>query len=123
MRVVVGTDEAAMALAANELAKRQGGMLVVRDGAVRAFYNTCRHRGGPLVKDEAGRCEGFVCSYHGWSYTLDGRLINLRDRRDFVDLDLKCFSLVPLSGLPSSRRTSVFVSYSFAWCCSMSLES
>ncbi len=34
--LVVGTDEAAMALAANELAKRGGGMLVVREGQVRA---------------------------------------------------------------------------------------
>ncbi len=32
--ILVGTDDAAMALAANELAKRQGGMLVVKDGAV-----------------------------------------------------------------------------------------
>jgi len=71
-------------------------ILIVRgkDDNVRAFYNTCRHRGGPLVKDEGGRIEGFVCSYHGWTYTLDGKLINLRDRRDFVDLDLKCYSLV-----------------------------
>jgi adenine deaminase len=34
--LVVGTDEAAMALAANVLAERGGGMLVVRDGQVRA---------------------------------------------------------------------------------------
>jgi adenine deaminase len=34
--LVVGTDHGAMALAANELAKRGGGMLVVREGAVRA---------------------------------------------------------------------------------------
>jgi adenine deaminase len=34
--LVVGTDDGAMALAANELAKRGGGMLVVREGAVRA---------------------------------------------------------------------------------------
>ena len=34
--LVVGTDEAAMALAANSLAERGGGMLVVRDGQVRA---------------------------------------------------------------------------------------
>ena len=71
-------------------------ILIVRgkDAVIRAFYNTCRHRGGPLVKDEGGRLEGFVCSYHGWTYTLDGKLVNLRDRRDFVDLDMKCFSLV-----------------------------
>ena len=34
--LVVGTDEAAMALAANALADKGGGMLVVRDGQVRA---------------------------------------------------------------------------------------
>jgi adenine deaminase len=34
--LVVGTEEAAMAIAANELAKRGGGMLVVREGQVRA---------------------------------------------------------------------------------------
>lgn len=34
--IVVGTDEAHMALAANELAARGGGMLVAREGAVRA---------------------------------------------------------------------------------------
>jgi adenine deaminase len=34
--LVVGTDDAAMAQAANELAARGGGMLVVREGAVRA---------------------------------------------------------------------------------------
>jgi adenine deaminase len=34
--LVVGTDDGAMATAANELAKRGGGMLVVREGAVRA---------------------------------------------------------------------------------------
>jgi adenine deaminase len=34
--LVVGTDDAHMALAANELARRGGGMLVARDGAVQA---------------------------------------------------------------------------------------
>jgi phenylpropionate dioxygenase-like ring-hydroxylating dioxygenase large terminal subunit len=47
-----------------------------KDDVVRAFYNTCRHRGGPLVKTENGCAEGFVCGYHGWTYSLDGKLIN-----------------------------------------------
>jgi adenine deaminase len=34
--LVIGTDEEAMAMAANELAARQGGMLVVQDGVVLA---------------------------------------------------------------------------------------
>jgi phenylpropionate dioxygenase-like ring-hydroxylating dioxygenase large terminal subunit len=71
-------------------------ILIVRgkDNEIRAFYNTCRHRGGPLVKEPCGKARGFVCGYHGWTYDLSGKLINLRDRRDFVDLDLTCFGLV-----------------------------
>lgn len=71
-------------------------ILVVRDtqGDVRAFYNTCQHRGAPLVAVESGQSRGFVCPYHGWSYTLEGKLTAVRDRRDFVDLDFSCRSLV-----------------------------
>jgi phenylpropionate dioxygenase-like ring-hydroxylating dioxygenase large terminal subunit len=71
-------------------------ILIVRgkDMRIRAFYNTCRHRGAPLVKTESGRCDGLVCSYHGWTYALDGQLINLRDKRDFVGLDTTSHSLV-----------------------------
>lgn len=70
-------------------------IIVLRDlaGEVRAFYNSCQHRGGPLVKDDAGEARGFICGYHGWSYALDGRLTAIRDRRDFPDFDLACHSL------------------------------
>lgn len=73
-------------------------IIVVRDmaGTVRAFYNTCRHRGAPLVTEDSGESRGFVCGYHGWSYTLDGKLTAVRDRRDFVDLDFACRSMVPV---------------------------
>jgi choline monooxygenase len=52
------------------------GIVVVRgaDGALRAFYNVCRHRGGPLAR-ESCRLERFQCAYHGWIYALDGRLV------------------------------------------------
>lgn len=71
-------------------------ILIVRgkDDVVRAFYNACRHRGAPVVRNEHGKADGLVCGYHGWTYTLDGKLINLRDRRDFVDLDPACRSLI-----------------------------
>ena len=73
-------------------------ILVVRDlsGTIRAFYNTCRHRGGPLVKEVSGQSRGFVCGYHGWSYTLSGELTAIRDKRDFVDFDFSCRSLIPV---------------------------
>lgn len=52
-------------------------LLAVRgaDGMLRAFHNVCRHRAGPLVQGDRGRCGGeLVCAYHGWRYALDGRL-------------------------------------------------
>jgi len=67
-------------------------VLVVRDGeAVRAFYNVCRHRGGPLMTGD-GRCDRvFKCGYHGWTYRLNGSLrgvpamdrVELFDHRDY----------------------------------------
>lgn len=73
-------------------------LLFVRgqDDVIRCFYNTCRHRGAPVATDERGTVDGFVCGYHGWTYNLTGDLINLRDKRDFVGLDMTCRSLIPV---------------------------
>ncbi len=51
-------------------------LLVVRsaDGDIRVFSNVCRHRGSPVAQG-AGNASRFVCSYHAWSYGLDGRLL------------------------------------------------
>ena len=43
------------------------------DGALRAFRNTCRHKGMMVVEQPAGRCDALRCRYHGWTYGLDGR--------------------------------------------------
>ena len=45
-----------------------------RDERLRAFYNVCRHRGGPLVMDRCGSAALLQCKYHGWTYRLDGSL-------------------------------------------------
>ena len=74
-------------------------ILLLRDqkDQIRAFYNVCRHRGGPLVTNNNGSLPGgLVCGYHGWTYDLTGKLINLRDKHDFVGLDLSCRNLVPV---------------------------
>ena len=64
------------------------------DGDVRAFYNTCQHRGGPLVSEPSGNCgRRLVCGYHSWTYDLDGALVGVPDREDFADLDPACHSL------------------------------
>ncbi len=52
-------------------------LLVARggDSRLRALSNVCRHRAGPVAAAE-GTCQAFRCGYHGWSYALDGRLLN-----------------------------------------------
>ena len=54
-------------------------IVVVRgvDETVRAFYNVCRHRGAPVVREDAGNATGFQCFYHLWTYGLDGRCTGL----------------------------------------------
>jgi phenylpropionate dioxygenase-like ring-hydroxylating dioxygenase large terminal subunit len=63
------------------------------DGVVRAFYNTCSHRGAPVVTDQSGVRPRLTCRYHGWSYGLKGDLIAIRDPEDFRNLDFSCRSL------------------------------
>jgi Rieske 2Fe-2S family protein len=47
------------------------------DGALRAFHNTCRHRGAQLCRGEEGRLKGrlITCPYHAWSYSTAGDLV------------------------------------------------
>jgi phenylpropionate dioxygenase-like ring-hydroxylating dioxygenase large terminal subunit len=43
------------------------------DGVLRGFFNVCKHRAGPLALVN-GHEQHLHCKYHGWTYTLDGRL-------------------------------------------------
>ena len=61
-------------------------ILVVRSSldAIRAFHNTCLHRGTRLA-DGTGRFGDHCirCRYHAWRYDLDGRLVEVVDRDEF----------------------------------------
>ncbi|KGJ01506.1 aromatic ring-hydroxylating dioxygenase subunit alpha (plasmid) [Paracoccus versutus] len=46
-----------------------------RDGEIRAFHNSCRHRGSIVCKAREGQVAKLVCPYHSWTYDLDGRLV------------------------------------------------
>ena len=67
------------------------------DGAIRAFYNTCRHRGAPVIRATEGRVgTTLVCGYHGWSYDRQGKLRAVTDRRDWAPFDFACYGLSPV---------------------------
>ena len=46
-----------------------------RDGSVRAFHNSCRHRGSRICSATHGTAPRLVYPYHQWTYHLDGRLL------------------------------------------------
>lgn len=66
-----------------------------RDGEVRAFYNSCRHRGARLCEGETGRAPRLMCPYHQWTYGLDGGLLAARNMPD--GFDKREHGLVPVA--------------------------
>jgi phenylpropionate dioxygenase-like ring-hydroxylating dioxygenase large terminal subunit len=81
-------------------------VLLVRgeDGAIRAFVNTCSHRGAQLVDEGVGLTKRFTCPYHAWSYDTSGDLVRVYDSRDFGEIDMSCHGLTPL---PVSERAGL----------------
>jgi phenylpropionate dioxygenase-like ring-hydroxylating dioxygenase large terminal subunit len=72
-------------------------VIVVRDkqGDLRAFSNVCRHRAGPIALGSG--CKNVLrCQYHGWTYTLDGRLIGTPDVDGLEFFDRSNMGMVPL---------------------------
>ena len=82
-------------------------VLVVRDseGKVHAFLNTCRHRGNRVCRADVGNASSFSCSYHGWTYRNDGRLIGVPNFKDayYGELDRDSLGLVPVAQLDSYK--------------------
>ena len=47
------------------------------DGAIHGLFNRCSHRGVTVCPEPSGNTRRFVCSYHGWTYSSDGRLVGV----------------------------------------------
>ncbi|OZI11224.1 (2Fe-2S)-binding protein [Bacillaceae bacterium SAS-127] len=45
-----------------------------KENNLKAFYNICPHRGTKVERTEKGNKKVFMCSYHGWTFHLDGTL-------------------------------------------------
>ncbi len=64
-------------------------IIVIRQSEkkVQAFYNVCSHRGSALRRCKEGTLTKLDCPFHGWTYDLEGKLLNVTDRADFPGLD------------------------------------
>lgn len=65
-----------------------------KDGGLRGFHNTCRHRGAELCPEGRGKAARLVCPYHQWTYDLSGKLIFAG--RMGEDFDAEAHGLAPI---------------------------
>ncbi|MCJ8237666.1 aromatic ring-hydroxylating oxygenase subunit alpha [Peteryoungia algae] len=56
-----------------------------KDQVIRAFHNTCRHRGHRVCTSDRGASAKLVCPYHNWTYDLDGSLVFARQMGETFD--------------------------------------
>jgi glycine betaine catabolism A len=78
-------------------------VIITRDKTdeIRAFHNSCRHRGSMICQVGSGTAPKLVCPYHRWTYDLDGSLFAAnRMADDFVkgDHGLKPVALQNVDG-------------------------
>jgi phenylpropionate dioxygenase-like ring-hydroxylating dioxygenase large terminal subunit len=65
------------------------------DGSLKAFVNSCTHRGNSICSADSGNTKSFVCNYHGWVFSTDGKLVDvpLREKCYHDELDRDSLSL------------------------------
>lgn len=72
------------------------------DGRIRAFLNSCRHRGAMLCRESHGNKKVFQCMYHAWAYRLDGALSSLPKPEAYGgQFDKSAFSLYQIPRVAS----------------------
>ncbi len=69
------------------------------DGTVRAFVNSCSHRGAQIVTEPCGNARRFTCPYHAWAFDLEGKLTGVYQEKDFGAVDRATHGLIRLPTL------------------------
>jgi phenylpropionate dioxygenase-like ring-hydroxylating dioxygenase large terminal subunit len=86
-----------------------------KSGAIRAYFNTCRHRAAQVVRQESGNAAAFTCFYHLWTYDLEGNLTGVPEMNSYTTsycpggLDRSATSLVGIRA--ESMHGLVFVCF------------
>jgi phenylpropionate dioxygenase-like ring-hydroxylating dioxygenase large terminal subunit len=68
-----------------------------KDERVRAFYNSCSHRGSEVVAGPEGNSKRIICPYHNWSYASEGDLVGIPDESSFFAVDKAKCGLSPIA--------------------------
>ena len=73
-------------------------VIITRDakGKLHVFLNMCRHRGNRVVRADDGNAKNFMCTYHGWTFSNEGRLVSVPGLQEayYGELDVEHLGLV-----------------------------
>ena len=73
-------------------------VIVTRDskGKLHVFLNMCRHRGNRVVRADDGNAKNFMCTYHGWTFSNEGKLVSVPGLQEayYGELDVENLGLV-----------------------------
>ena len=80
-------------------------VILTRDakGDLHAFLNMCRHRGNRIVRADDGNAKNFMCAYHGWTFSNEGKLVSVPGLQEayYGELDVDSLGLVSVAHLQS----------------------
>jgi phenylpropionate dioxygenase-like ring-hydroxylating dioxygenase large terminal subunit len=86
-------------------------VIVTRDskGEIHVFLNMCRHRGNRIVRADDGNAKNFMCAYHGWTYSNEGKLVSVPGLQEayYGELDVEHLGLV-------EARCDIYAGFIFA---------
>ena len=78
-------------------------VILTRDskGQLHAFLNMCRHRGNRVVRADDGNAKNFMCTYHGWTFSNEGKLVSVPGLQEayYGELDVENLGLVTVAHL------------------------
>ena len=65
-------------------------------GRIRVFLNSCRHRGNKLCRLDEGNAPRLTCSFHGWTYDCEGKLVGVPQLHNayYDELDREQWGLI-----------------------------
>ncbi|MFT6070273.1 MAG: choline monooxygenase [Bacteriovoracaceae bacterium] len=70
-------------------------VLIRQEGEFKAFYNVCSHH-GTCVARGSGNAKKLVCPYHGWEYSLEGKLKKIPKAGSILNIHQKDLNLKPI---------------------------
>ncbi|MBT3792316.1 MAG: Rieske 2Fe-2S domain-containing protein [Rhodospirillales bacterium] len=81
------------------------------DGVIRAFINSCPHRGAEVCREPKGNAKAFRCLYHAWTFANTGAVLNIPDKESYGGESSNCnFDLTAVPRV-TNYRGFVFICF------------